>query len=97
MRIYRPYHHVHVRMLFLVMVRGNPTEIGRSDSHLPCNIVATGTQEIHPLFRAVVTEPLRIFTSERYDESPYVSCVFVYFFADGREIYFHTFIGEQTV
>ena len=51
-----------VRVLFLLMERGVPAQVFRANPHLAREVVAVRTQEIHPLFRGIVTETLGVFT-----------------------------------
>ena len=93
----RPHHHMHVRILFFVVIRSNPTHVARLDIHFLCDVVPTGAKKVHPFFRRVISKPFGILTLERNNKSPHVTGMSVYLTADGREIYFHAFVGEQTV
>ena len=97
LRSRRPYHHMHVRILFLIVIRSNPTHIAWRDIHFLREVVSSRAKKVHPFFRRVISKPFRIFSLERNDKSPHVSRMLVYLTADSREIYFHSFVREQTV
>ena len=59
-RILRPHHHMRVRIGFLVVVRGIPTKIFGRDVHRFCNIIAAGTEQMHPLRGGIIAEPFGI-------------------------------------
>ena len=59
-RILRPHHHMRMRIGFLVVVRRIPTKIFGRNVHRLCNIIAAGTEQMHPLRGGVIAEPFGI-------------------------------------
>ena len=59
-RIFRPHHHMRVRIGFLVVVRRIPTKIFGRDMHRLCNIIAAGTEQMHPLRGGIIAESFGI-------------------------------------
>ena len=94
-RILRPHHHMRVRVGFLVVVRGVPTKIFRRDVHRFCNIIAAGTEQIHPLRGTIIAEPFGILALQGKDQCPHIARMIVDLLADFRKVNAHTFVREQ--
>ena len=94
-RILRPHHHMRVRVGFLVVVRRIPTKILGRDVHRFCNIIAAGTEQMHPLRGGIIAEPFGILALQREDESPHIARMVVDLLADFRKVNAHAFVREQ--
>ena len=83
-----------MRIGFLIVIGGIPTEIARKDIHFLCDIISARAQEIDPLLCGIISESLGILTLERKNQSPHVACVIINLTLDMREIDHDTFIRE---
>ena len=93
----RPDEHMHVRMVFLIVIRRVPAQISRRNPHRLRDIVSSGAEQIHPLTGGVVAQPLGILTLQGEDQPPHVAGVTVDLCLDLRENDRHTFVGEESV
>ena len=76
----RIHHQMHMRMMPLIMKRSIPPQVLTVNLHVPAQHSPFGTQQRHPLFRTVITDPCRIFSPQGYHMSPdhsLVSCDFL--------------------
>ena len=94
-RVLRPHHHMRVRIGFLVVVRGIPTKIFGRDMHRLCNIIAAGTEQMHPLRGGIIAEPFGILPLQREDESPHIARMVADLLDDFRKVNAHAFVREQ--
>ena len=94
-RIFRPHHHMRVRVGFLVVVRGIPTKIFGRDVHRFCNIIAAGTEQMHPLRGTIIAEPFGILALQGEDKRPHIARMIVDLLADFRKVNAHAFVREQ--
>ena len=69
-RLFRPCHHVNVRVTTLVVECRVPAEVLRRDVHCLRNIVPVCPQQRPPCVRMVEPQPLRVLAPERNDVRP---------------------------
>ena len=69
-RLFRPRHHVNVRVTALVVERRIPAKVLRRDVHRLCNIVSVRPQQRPPCVRVIEPKPLRVLTAKRNDVRP---------------------------
>ena len=72
-RLFRPRHHVDVRVTALVVERRIPAEVLRWDVHCLCDVVPVRPQQCPPCVRVIEPKPLRVLAPERNDVRPDVS------------------------
>ena len=84
-----------VRIGFLVVVRGIPAKIFGRDVHRFCNIVAAGTEQMHPLRGTIIAEPFGILALQGEDKRPHISEMVVDLVADFRKVNGYAFVREQ--
>ena len=72
-RLFRPRHHVNVRMTALVVERRIPAKVLRRNVHRLREVVPVRPQQRPPCVRVIEPKPLRIFAPERNDVRPDVS------------------------
>ena len=84
-----------VRVGFLVVVRRIPTKIFGRDVHRFCNIVAAGTEQIHPLRGGIIAEPFGILALQGEDKRPHISGMVVNLLADFRKVNGYAFVRKQ--
>ena len=77
-RLFRPRHHVNVRVTALVVECRIPAEVLRRNVHRLRNVVPVRPQQRPPCVRVIEPKPLRIFAPERNDVRPDVSGITVH-------------------
>ena len=78
--------HVDVYLIRLLVERGIPTQVFRSDLIRLCDIADGGVHQSLPVFRAVIAQPLCVLTAQRHHRCPYISGVFRHLPYRSREI-----------
>ena len=77
-RLFRPRHHVDVRVTALVVERRIPAEVLRRDTHCLRNVIPVRPQQRPPCVRVIEPKPLRVLASERNDVRPDVPGITVH-------------------
>ena len=77
-RLFRPRHHVNVRVTALIVERSVPAKVLRRNVHRLCDVVPMRPQQRPPCIRVIEPQPLRIFAPERNDVRPDVSGITVH-------------------
>ena len=95
-RLFRPRHHVNVRMTALVVERRIPAEVLRRDVHRLRDAVPVRPQQRPPCVRVIEPQPLRVLAPERNDVRPDVSGVVVHLCHCRIQVNY-IFISEQSV
>ena len=72
-RLFRPRHHVDVRVTALVVERSVPAKILRRNVHRLRDVVPVCPQQRPPCVRVIEPQPLRVLASERNDVRPDIS------------------------
>ena len=86
LRFSRPHHHMHMRMVSLVVVRRVPAEIIRLNPHSFRNSGALLLQQILPCGSFVVPKSLRVLTPQGENKRPHFSVVSVQLGLRGLEV-----------
>ena len=92
----RPGHHMHMRVIPLVVKGGVPPEVLGRDFHSCRNLISMGTQQGAPRLGIVVAQACCVLPTQRDDVGPYVSGV-VFQFVHGLVQVYAIFIPEQPV
>ena len=95
-RLFRPRHHVNVRVTALVVERRVPAKVLWRDVHCLRNVVPVRPQQRPPCVRMIEPQPLRVLAPERNDVRPDVAGAAVHL-RHRRVQVNYIFISEQSV
>ena len=86
-----------MHLIWPLVERSIPSQVFRSDLIRLCDITDGGVHQSLPVFRAVITQPLRVLTAQRHHRRPHISGVLRHLTYRLREILYLTVSVPQPV
>ena len=89
--------HVDMHLIWLLVERGIPTQVFRSDLIRLCDIADGGVHQSLPVFRVVIAQPLCVLTAQRHHRRPHIARMLRHLPYRLREILYLTVSVPQTM